>query len=267
MRTVHHPNGLETWHFELGDESVLAAVTTRRGGRSSGAFDSLDLGFHVGDDPAAVAANRELVSEALGLGPLTVADQQHLRTVAVIDDELAGAGHGSLADATSRLPATDALVTDRSGVALAILVADCAPVVLYDPRVRALGVAHVGRSGAVVDVIGATVATMAATFGTRPADLLAGIGPCIGTDHYEIGGPQEAETRAAFGDDLLHDTTPGHARFDLLGAVRRRLDQAGVEPARVEALGIDTFRAEASLFSDRRERPCGRFALVASLRT
>src|SRR4051794_12247375 len=135
MRRRVHANGVVTWAFALDGPDVLAVATTRPGGVSEGAYASLNLGLHVGDDEAAVAENRRRLVEALDVSTIPVADQQHGTRVAVVDDGLAGAGFGSLADAEARLGATDALVTSVPGVALGILVADCAPVVLVD-RVR-----------------------------------------------------------------------------------------------------------------------------------
>jgi YfiH family protein len=263
--TQVHANGVQTWPVDLGD-GVLAAVTTRHGGHSTGAYAGCNLAFHVGDDPAAVRANRALVCAALGVDRLTVADQQHGRTVAVVDEALAGAGHDSLEDAVARLPATDGLVTDVPGVALAVLVADCAPVVLHDPVRGALGVAHAGRRGVVLDVLGATIDALRERYGTAPGDLRAAVGPCIGPASYELGGAELEETSAALGDDLLVPTRPGHARFDLPTAVHRRLAESGVPADQVQGVAVDTFTATDDLFSHRVERPCGRFALVAALR-
>lgn len=266
MRRHAHSSGLETWHFDFDSDIVLAATTTRNGGSSEGPYASLNLGFHVGDDPALVADNRARVCEALAITSLTVADQQHSGEVVVVDAGLAGVGNASLEESESRLRCVDALVTDITGVVLTVMVADCAPVVLYDPMHRAIGVAHCGRNGVVLDIIGATVAAMSDAFGSEPSDLRAGIGPCIGSTQYEIGGAAHAATYAAFGGDLLKPTRPGHALFDLLGAVRWRLDEAGVDSEHIEAAGVDTSSANVDLFSDRAERPCGRFMLVASLR-
>ncbi|HJR24584.1 MAG TPA: laccase domain-containing protein, partial [Acidimicrobiales bacterium] len=115
------------------------------------------------------------------------------------------------------------------------------------------------------DVLGATVATMTEQFGTDPADLVAGIGPCIAAAGYELGGSELEEAAAAFGD-LVSPTRPGHATFDLPAAVRRGLVAAGVAEDRIHAAGVDTRTAAGTWFSHRAERPCGRFALVAALR-
>jgi len=251
--------------MEQDPGGVLAAVSTRVGGVSNGPYRELNLAYHVGDDPGAVGTNRLRLCAALGVKDLTVADQQHRSNVAVVDDHLRGAGYGSQEDAEVRLRATDGMVTDLPGVALAVMVADCAPLVLFDPATPALGVAHVGRGGAVLDVVGTTIGAMAEHHGTDPGAVWAGVGPCIGAAHYEIGGPALEATAAAFPRNLLTPTSPGHASFDLLGAVLLRLDQAGVRPANVEVTGMDTFERTDKFFSDRAVRPCGRFMLVASL--
>jgi polyphenol oxidase len=266
MRAVDHANGLVTWHFGFDGVDVLAAVTTRQGGVSRGPYAGLNLGYHVGDQPDRVAENRRRLCGALGVDALTVGDQQHRDRVAVVDAALAGAGHASAVDATSRLGVTDGLVTNLPGVVLTIMVADCAPVVLYDPEHRALGVAHVGRGGAVRDVLGAVIGTMSAEFGSRPAQLVVGVGPCIGAGAYEIDGPALDETVAAFGEELFRPTRPGAATFDLRSAVLERLVEHGVNGDRVEVDERTTTDDGQTLFSDRGERPCGRLMLVAALR-
>ena len=255
--------------FPFHGEAVTAVVSTRHGGVSAGAYDSLNLGGHVGDDPGAVAENRRRLAAAVGAGQLTFADQRHTATVALVDRALAGRGHDGTADAAAAFPATDALITREPGAALAILVADCAPVVLFDPVRRAAGVAHSGRAGTLAGVLPETITAMTAAFGSDPADLLAGIGPAIGFASYEIGPAQVAEVRAAFGpqaEPLLQPTGHGHAAFDLAGAIRGQLRAAGVPGRAVHDLAVDTRASTADFFSDRAARPCGRFAAVVMLR-
>jgi YfiH family protein len=260
--------------FPFHGDGVTAVVSTRHGGVSVGPYDSLNLGAHVGDDPDAVAENRRRLAAAVGAGRLTFADQRHTATVALVDRALAGRGHDGTDDAAAAFPATDALITREPGAALAILVADCAPVVLFDPVRRAAGVAHSGRAGTVAGVLPATVSAMTAAFGSDPADLRAGIGPAIGAASYEIGPAQVAEVqaaaaRAAFGPGeppLLHPTRNGHATFDLVAAIRGQLRAAGVPGGRVHDMAVDTRAGTADFFSDRAARPCGRFAAVVMLR-
>jgi polyphenol oxidase len=256
--------------FPFNSEQVTAVVTTRHGGVSAGPYGRLNLGGHVGDDPEAVAENRRRLATALGVDRLTVADQRHTDRVAVVTRALAGRGHDGVADSAAAFPATDAMITAVPGAALAILVADCAPVVLYDPVRRAAGVAHSGRAGTLRGVVPKTVSAMTAAFGTVPADLLIGIGPAIGAASYEIGPAEAADVTAAFGTAaarLLTPSRPGHALFDLTGAIRGQLTAAGVPEANVHDLATDTRTATDDFFSDRAARPCGRFAAVTVLRS
>ena len=254
--------------FTFNSEQVTAVVTTRHGGVSQGVYGSLNLGGHVGDDPEAVAENRRRLASALGVDRLTIADQRHTDRVAIVTPALAGRGHDGVADSAAAFPATDAMITAVPGVALAILVADCAPVVLFDPVHRAVGVAHSGRAGTLSGVVPKTVGAMTAAFGTVPGDLLIGIGPAIGAASYEIGPAEVAEVTGALGPAaarLLTPSRPGHATFDLPGAIRGQLWAAGIPPASVHDLAIDTRTSTAEFFSDRAARPCGRFAAVAAL--
>lgn len=240
--------------FPFDGDGLRAVVSTRAGGVSTGVYDSLNLGSHVGDDPAAVAENRRRLANALGVASLTIADQQHGAQVAVV----------TVANATTTFAATDALVTNVPGIALATLVADCGPVLLWDPVHRAIGAVHCGRRGVLVGVIEAAVSAMASSYGTEPADLIAGIGPCIGVDSYEVGAAEGEPFDALFGTGVCtRPGRPGHAYVDLPGALRRQLDELGI--GTVHELGIDTRTSTDGFFSDRAARPCGRFAAVAVL--
>ncbi len=257
--------------FAFHGDRVTAVVSTRHGGVSTGAYESLNLGDHVGDDHEAVLENRRRLCAVLGVGRLTVADQQHGARVAVVGAALAGRGHDGADDARAALPQTDAMVTSLPGVALATIVADCAPVVVFDPARPAVGVAHCGRRGAVLGVLPGTIQAMSAAFGSRPQNLLVGIGPAIGADSYEIGAAEAAQVAAAFGElaeaRLLRPTRPGHWTFDLVAALRIQLRHAGVDDGNVHAMGVDTAASTADFFSDRAARPCGRFMAVAMLRS
>jgi YfiH family protein len=254
--------------FPFDSDGVTAVVTTRHGGVSSGPYDSLNLGDQVGDDHQAVLRNRGRLAAALGVDRLTIAAQQHTNRVAVVSRASAGRGHDGVADSVSAFPATDALITDVPGTALAVLVADCAPVVLFDPVQRTIGVAHCGRAGTVRGMLPNTVESMAETFGSAPGDLLVGIGPAIRAESYEIGDAEAAEVTAAFGSDaaaLLKPTRPGHCTLDMVGGLRIQLRRTGVKDANVYDMGIDTRTTADEFFSHRAARPSGRFAAVAVL--
>jgi YfiH family protein len=251
--------------FPFHGDGVTAVVSTRHGGVSTGVYDSLNLGGHVGDDPDAVLENRHRLAAAVGVDQLTVADQRHTARVAVVGAALAGRGHASVEDAAAAFPATDALITNLPGTALAILVADCAPLVFFDPVRRAAGVAHSGRVGTLRGVVPQAIEAMAEAFGSSPGDLLVGLGPAIGPASYEIGAREAAEVRTALGPHRLTENRPGHALFDLPAAIRGQLRDCGVKDDSVHDLAVDTKTATDTFFSDRTARPCGRFAAVVVL--
>lgn len=258
--------GLDLRPFPFHGAGVTAVVTTRHGGVSTGCYGSLNLGDHVGDDHAAVLENRRRLAGALGVERLTVPDQQHRDRVARVDAVLAGRGHDGVPESVASFPSTDALITSLPGVALTIMVADCAPVVLFDPVHRAIGVAHCGRGGTLLGALPKTIAAMSGAYRTSPADLLAGIGPAIGPDSYEIGDAQAAQVAEVFGDaGLLRPTRPGHATMDVVGGLRIQLREAGVREANVHVMSTDTLTSTDDFFSDRAARPCGRFMLAAVL--
>lgn len=252
--------------FSTAPSGLDVAVTTRHGGVSEGPYATLNLGDHVGDEPATVRENRRRACEAFGVETLTIPDQQHRATVAVIDEALVGAGFEGLSDSQARLPGVDAMVTARRDATLCILVADCVPVVLWDEVGGALGVAHCGRGGVVTGVLNNTIRTMTTTWGTRPADLWVGLGPHIGASSYEVGPAEVSQTEAALpGVAVVQSTSEGRGCVDLELAIRTQLAAAGVPEDRVEAMSGDTRHCTDELFSDRAQRPCGRFGLLARI--
>jgi len=257
--------GLDVLSWPLFQDSPLTAVvTTRAGGVSSGAFSSLNLALHVGDDDAAVVENRPRVLEAVGaaLDNLVVAEQVHGTVAVVVGRRDAGRGARSLLDVVA---GADALVTVERELALMVLVADCAPVVLFDPGAGVLGCAHAGWRGALGGVIEETIATMA-TLGARPERLLVGVGPSIGPDRYEVGPDVVEAARGHLGEDTgcLSRHPDGQWHLDLAGAVTAALERAGVPSRQIAVARCDTGPG-TRFFSARATQPCGRFALVARI--
>jgi polyphenol oxidase len=245
---------------------VDALVTTRDGGVSGGPYASLNLGLTVGDDPGLVAENRRRAVAALGLdlADCVFAHQVHGRAVAVVSDADRGRGTLALDDA----PACDALVTAAPGVGLAALAADCLTLVLYDPDAHVLGVAHAGWRGTAARVAAAAIEAMVG-LGASPGAVLAALGPVIPAGRYQVGDEVAEAVRGGLGPGgaaaVLAPDGPGHWLLDLAGANRRTLLDAGVDPGRIEATGLATGPG-TPYFSDRAERPCGRFAALAVLR-
>jgi purine-nucleoside/S-methyl-5'-thioadenosine phosphorylase / adenosine deaminase len=259
---------LLTWPA-LDASGVTAAVTARDGGISSGPYAALNLSLSVGDDPANVLENRRRLAAALGASPgdFVFARQVHGAGVRVVTGADRGSGAFSRDDA---IESVDALVTATSGVTLAILTADCLPIVLHDPVAGVLACVHAGWRGTVAGVTAATVAAME-DLGSRPSDLVAGLGPAIAGDRYQVGPDVHEAVTAAFGlaaaAFLRPDRRPGAPAdrwlLDLSQANRHALREAGIPGDRIHASTIPT--GTGAFFSDRAARPCGRLALVASL--
>lgn len=245
-------------------DALDAVVTTRAGGVSSGVYASANLGLHVGDDPDAVVENRRRAAAAVGatLDDLVICEQVHGADVVVVGPRDAGRGTRSRSDA----PVGDAVVTTTPGLAVAMLVADCVPIVLVDPTAGVVACVHAGWRGTVAGVAAATIDAMVSV-GADPNRLVAGIGPAIDAERYVVG-PEVAEAVAdALGDDAADALAPGEGdrwHCDLVAANRITLLRAGLRPDAVHTSGRST--DDPAFFSDRRARPCGRFGVVARLR-
>jgi YfiH family protein len=229
---------------------ATAIVTTRAAG---------NLASHVADDPERVGVRRAMAATALGLPAeqLVFADQVHGATVTRV----------GAADAGSTIPATDALVTTEPGIGLVTLVADCVPIVLFDPVARVLATVHAGWRGTVARIAEATLATMVAA-GARPDRILAGIGPALPFERNQVGSEVADAARTAFGPSadalLVPDDEPGKWRFDLWGANAWLLQHCGVPGGQVAIARVPTGPG-GEFFSHRAEQPCGRFALLAAI--
>jgi purine-nucleoside/S-methyl-5'-thioadenosine phosphorylase / adenosine deaminase len=243
---------------------VDALVTTRHGGVSAGDYATLNLSFGVGDRPQDVLENRRRAAAALGaeLGDFVFGKQVHGAVARVVTRAERGRG---AAAADAGVGEADALVTSDPGTVLGVLVADCVPIVLYDPRAHVLGCVHAGWRGTVARVTDAALAAMAA-LGTRPGDVIAGVGPAIGPDRYQVGEEVAQAVRECFGVRATHIIRPdGTGRWlcDLWSANRLLLREAGVAGHNIHVAAAPT---GADFFSNRAVRPCGRFGVLARLR-
>jgi YfiH family protein len=238
---------------------LAQGVTERGGGASEGAFATLNLGLHVGDDGGAVVENRRRVAGNLGftLDRLVCAEQVHGGDVAVVTAADAGRGARAHGDA---LPGVDALATNTPGLLLSLFYADCVPLLLADPPNRAVAVAHAGWRGLVADVIANTVSQMGRAFGTRPYDLLAAIGPCIGPCCYEVGD----DVAAHFPEDVRKPSSGGgRPHVDLAGAAARQLRGTGVSSGSITLSEQCTSCLPDRYFSHRRDS--GRTGRIGAL--
>jgi len=225
---------------------VRRVTTTRAGGVSAPPFDTFNLGYHVGDDPDAVATNRNRLAAAIGLPADRVIwmNQVHGDHVEFVD-----------ARRTDAFDATDALVTATPDLALAVITADCVPVLMSDSQAGVLGAAHAGRVGAAKGVVLRTLEVMLAA-GARVADVSVLLGPAVSGANYEVPQAMAADVEALLPGSRT-TTAIGTPGLDLRVGIARQLIDAGVT-----AIAIDPrcTVADSALFSHRRDAPTGRLA-------
>jgi YfiH family protein len=231
---------------EVIRSGVLAGIPHgflgRHGGVSTGATAGLNTGLGSGDDPAAVAANRALAADAVLPGAKLVGVYQvHSPDCVTVSEPWP--------DETR--PRADAMVTDRPGLLLGILTADCAPVLLADTEAGVIGAAHAGWRGAIGGVIENTVAAMI-RLGARREAIAASVGPCIAQRSYEVDAAfhQRFLGADASNAQFFVQVRPGHVQFDLEGYVSSRLKRA--EIGTIEGLGLDTYSDAGGFYSFRR---------------
>lgn len=214
----------------------------RRGGVSQGVVAGLNVGLGTGDEPEAVTENRRRAVEAVEPGArLTTVYQVHSADCVIVTEPWPDAER----------PHADALVTDRPGLLLGVVTADCAPVLLADRVAGVVGAAHAGWKGAVGGVTDATIAAMEA-LGAERGRIVAAIGPCIAKASYEVdAGFRERFMAEAMANAQYFDGgRQGHYQFDLEGYVAGRLTAAGI--AGVELLALDTYAQPERFYSFRR---------------
>ncbi|MCL3993608.1 peptidoglycan editing factor PgeF [Streptomyces lavenduligriseus] len=223
------------------------AFTDRWGGVSAAPYEELNLGGAVGDAPEAVRGNRELAAKSLGLDPDLVVwmNQVHGADVVVVDEPWGEAP----------VPEADAVVTARRGLALAVLTADCVPVLLADPVAKVVAAAHAGRPGMVKGVVPAAVHAMVG-LGAEPGRIVARTGPAVCGRCYEVPEAMRAEVAAV--EPAAHaETSWGTPAVDVCAGVHAQLDRLGVcDRARTPVCTLES----QDHFSYRRDRTTGRLA-------
>jgi polyphenol oxidase len=227
---------------------IRRVSTTRAGGVSSPPFDSFNLGDHVGDKPAAVAANRARLAQAIGLGPDRVVwmNQVHSDHVEVVDGPCEVAFDN-----------TDALVTRTPRLALAVVTADCVPVLLADARAGVIAAVHAGRVGAQNGVVARAVEVMV-DLGAREPDISVLLGPAVSGRNYEVPEAMADDVEAALPGSRT-TTSAGTPGLDLRAGIACQLEALGVSAIDVDPrCTVD----DTNLFSHRRDAPTGRLASV-----
>lgn len=218
---------------------VIAAESTRHGGVSPAPYASLNLGKSTGDEPENVAENRRRFCSALGFSPAQLAWSKQVHGTEIF-----------LATAPGGVEGFDALITQTPGVILAVSVADCTPILVYDTRRRAAAAIHAGWRGAAGSIIEKTLQAMTYHFGTRGADCLAYIGACIDECSFEVG----SEVAAQF-DSPFKRLDPERNKYfvDLKKACAAQLRSCGLPEAHIEISPYSTVLHNADYFSHRKE--------------
>jgi polyphenol oxidase len=255
-------NTLAYYQFESFAATPLLdhGIFTRLGGVSEGAFSALNVGSTVGDQDAHVAENRRLLAAAMDVRDEDTRTvwQVHGADVHVVDADTAPVWPPVQADG---------LITNASNVPLVMRFADCVPVVLFDPVHHAIGIAHAGWKGTLLGAGASTLGEMSLRYGTRPEEVLAGIGPSIGPCCYEVGSEVVQGVREAFPGEpnLISPSVTGGLHFDLWAANETALVAAGVR--NIEVARICTSCNTHEFYSHRREQgQTGRFGVLMTLR-
>ena len=227
---------------------VRRVTTSRAGGFSTGPYASFNLGDHVGDDPEAVSRNRTRLGDEIGVGASRVVwmEQIHSRNVVTVDGPL-----------SEPVPAADALVTTTKDLALAVLTADCVPLLLSDEEAGVIAAVHAGRVGARIGIVPRVLAEMEAA-GAVVSRIGAFMGPAASGRRYEVPAHMQADVEAHLPGSAT-TTLKGTPGLDLRAGIRRQLLEAGVNAvAQDPRCTIE----DETLFSHRRGAPTGRFASV-----
>ncbi|KAA3647263.1 MAG: peptidoglycan editing factor PgeF [Chloroflexi bacterium] len=244
----------------FADVPITQAVFTRQGGVSRGAWDSLNVGATVGDELENVFENRERSFKAVGRDINTMYDSWLMHGTDVLIAEAANPRKNESP------PKGDILLTDKPGVTLFMRYADCVPILFYDPQHKVIGLAHAGWRGTVDGVVTATLEAMQGHYGTKAENVLAGIGPAISPERYEVGPEVVAEVEECFGTDAaeLLPRYNGSTHFDLWKTNQYLLEQAGVK--QVEVAGLCTASNPEDWFSHRGDKgKTGRFGALVAL--
>lgn len=255
----HEHNELRYYSFDIFSNSIKQAVFTRRGGVSLAPWHSLNLGGSVGDDPAHVAENRVRVFQSMRCEPASIHDVWLVHGTSIV-----------YADAPRPLDQpsakADIIFTDNPNVSLFMRFGDCVPILFHDPKKHVIGIAHAGWMGTVRGVAKAAVEGMQSHYGCKPEDIVAGIGPSIGVDHYEVGADVISQFQEKYNKDAdqILQTRNGSTHLDLWTANAIQLRNAGVE--QIQISGLCTACHLDDWFSHRAEKGrTGKFGAIMAL--
>ncbi len=245
-------------------DSVIAHfVSSRKGGTSKKPFDSLNLAFHVGDKKELVLKNRKKLAEEVGvdLKRFVFMNQTHSKNVRIVTKEDAGRG---TVEWKTAIPNTDALITNTPGIFLITQVADCVPILFFDPIQKVIAIAHAGWQGTLKKITKEVIRKMQKKFNCQPNDIIAGIGPSIGPCCFEVGEDVISQLRNSFSEKVIKTVTTkknGKTFIDLWKLNKKQLIESGIAEENIEIIKICTVCNTDNFFSYRKEKETGRFGI------
>lgn len=252
----------EIARIKLYQFDILAAVpeikhfvSGRKGGKSEGGLNELNLSYNVNDDPENVDHNRWLLASTLDVpaGKLVFPQQTHSTNVKLINR----------LNYTEEHKETDALITNTKGIFIGVMSADCVPILIYDPVHKAVAAIHAGWRGTIGKIVERTLKAMVENFGTGTSEIIACLGPSICQEEYEVGPEVVEEFEKVFGkeDGLIKRSDNNKGYLDLTKANKLQLLEMGVKSANIEVSDFCTYQDNDKFFSARRSKNSdGRFA-------
>ncbi len=241
--------------FKPYKDIIFYAFTNRYGGVSPKPYDSLNLGHHVGDDIKNVIKNKKLVAKkySLNLNKLIYMNQIHSDNIEIIKDSM-----------NTKIENTDAILTSQRDIALMVLVADCIPILLFDPVKKVIGAVHAGRNPTFKKIVSKSVLKMRDVFKSRPKDILASLGPSIRSCCYEVSKDIADIALKNFGQKYV--IKRGEKFFlDLQTLNKDQLLEVGLKEENIEIIPKCSC-CDREYFSYRRDKITGRFAGIIGLR-
>ncbi len=253
-------NGLNFVQFNsFAEYPIHQGIFGRKGGVSPVPWDSLNLGGLSGDTRENIIENRKRIFSCFDLPVESIFDVWQVHGNRVICTE-------KTRSLDKEHEKADAIFTDRPGITLFMRFADCVPLFFYDPVKNVIGIAHAGRIGTLNRIAADCVETMANVYGSKPETILAGIGPSIGPDHYEVKDDVASDAEACFSstDGILREASDGTIYLNLWESNRRILIESGVQ--HIEVAEICTACNTVDWFSHRAEKGnTGRFGALLAL--
>lgn len=240
-------NNIKFLQFEnlLNQQNITHFSTTRIGGESTGKLESLNLGYTVNDNPKIVSSNLEKLANTFDFEKkqMVLPKQTHSNNVGIVKKT------------TERFPNTDALITNTFGICIAIRIADCVPILLFDPVQKAAAAIHSGWKSTIQEISRCTIELMQKEYGTNPSDLIAGIGPSIGPEVYEVGPEVIEQFRDKFGKDHIVKPIENSDKglLNLWKVNKQILLESGILEKNIEIAEICTYSNPELFYSARRD--------------